>query len=76
MSTSEQNMKTYEDALYRVLNSGRLDIAKETAAEALGVELEEYLDNGLDSIRELNFLDNDNDGEIDYEALDDISEAY
>lgn len=61
-----------EEALYRVLNASRLDVAKEIAADAVGEDVEEYLaDNDLDDLEfssnlddneeypeELNFLRN------------------
>lgn len=34
----------YEEALYRILDAGRLDVAKEIAADVLGEDLEEYLE--------------------------------
>lgn len=42
--TPEQ-IQGFEDALYSILNSNRLEDAKETAAEALDEVLEEFLNN-------------------------------
>lgn len=74
MGRSEQNFewlkeynKNLEEALYRVIDAGRLDVAKEHAADALGIDLEDHMAKDLD---ELNFLDSDFDGELDYSLLD------
>lgn len=57
-----------EEALYGVLDTGRLDIAKEIAAEALGEDLDMYLEKDL---KELDFIDNEfPDGETDYSLLE------
>lgn len=60
-------LKEYNEALYRVLESDRLDIAKEIAADALGEVLEEYLENDRE---ELDFVDNQTSGDVDYSLID------
>jgi len=59
--------KILTDAMYEILDSNRLDIAKEVAADAIGEDLEEYLS---ESRSELNFHDNEFDGELDYSLLE------
>jgi hypothetical protein len=55
----------YKEALYGILDSHRLDVAKEIAADVLGECLEEYLHS---DIEELDFEDEDT--ELDYSLLD------
>lgn len=50
--------KAYIDTLYRILDCDRLDIAKELAADALGEDVDEFLDDY--DLDELEFF-NDNE---------------
>lgn len=56
-----------KDGLYRVLDSNRLDVAKEIAADALGVELEEHLNRDLE---EIDFVDDEFNGDMDYSLVE------
>lgn len=58
--------KSLEEGMYRILEANRLDLAKEIAAETLEEDVEEY----LQELEEIDFLDNDFDGDLDYSLLD------
>ena len=49
------NEQILEDALRRVLQAGRLDVAKEIAAEVLDEEVEEHIDD--EGFENLDFID-------------------
>lgn len=51
----------YKEALYRILDSRRLDVAKEHAADVLGENVEEFLED------EIEFMDEDDIEDINYE---------
>lgn len=51
--------KTLEEALYRVLDTGRIDVAKEIAADALEVEVDEFVEE-TDMV-DLEFSTNDDE---------------
>ncbi len=70
LAQQQEHIKQLEEALYHVLDSNRLDIAKEHAAEALGEELEEYLERDL---IEIDFMDNDFDGSCDYSLIEETT---
>lgn len=60
-------LQEYEEALYRVLDSTKLELAKEYAADALGENLDEYLYiETEDATDDLDFYNNE-DGNIIYE---------
>ena len=70
IAQQQEFIKELMDALYRVLDASRLDIAKESAADALGVELEEYLERDLS---EIDFMDDQFDGDVDYALIEESS---
>lgn len=51
--TAQETIGALEHALYNILDTDRLDIAKEIAADALNEDLETYLED--DDLEELDF---------------------
>lgn len=65
MKINKQQYQQYEDALYRILNTDRIDVAKEVAADALGEDLEDFLDED-----QLDMLDLDDETlDLDFDDL-------
>ncbi len=56
METANERIIDLENALYAILDSYRLDVVKELAADALGENLEVYLEQ---DVRELDFNGDD-----------------
>ena len=50
-----------EHALYSILDCDRIDVIKEIAADALGEDIDIYLEDEMDKKLELNFEHEDND---------------
>lgn len=70
MSEYDDNNKerdTYFDALERILYSNKLDLVKEIAADALDVDVEEYIN--LDDAAVADLMDED-----DFDEFDDLKE--
>lgn len=73
VNTSEliHRLNIFEEALYDVLGSSRLDIAKEIAAEALEENLEEFVEEEL---QELDFLEDNFKDDFDIVSFEEMED--
>lgn len=58
VSNASDRIFELEDALYQILDSSKLDVAKELAADVLGEDLESFLEE--EKFEELDFEDDTN----------------